>query len=506
MLGSRPYVLAVSFITIHSSFQGSKESSTKPMSENEIKSNRRTLKFSLISSIFLFLSLISWSFSGPITSGYDSTYHLSNIWCAAGEQSGICENISSVSGATEADIPSVLSGEAEAGDYTRVVLASPTKKSPFYSILNVFVTENTTQSVLILRIFNSLISAFIFFALLYFGTNRSRIASVSAWTFTIVPIIIATLWQPNPRSWGYLSVMSSWVLLHIALSKHDFKRTKQICLWFTFTFSLLLAFTSRIDAALFSIFACVVVFAAHLFRKGHLKLKQFVVASSIFMTFFLLVRFLSSSIQWYTQFSFNAVFSGNQSLFVLIHLPENIADGLGLGLRYPDLGPNSIGIIGIGLYAVAITSWLLAANKLQMFVTTSAFGFMLLAMFQIAFNWPEANEASGVYVVALLTVCLGFAATYSEKISYFPSTAIQRVVVILLVSISHALTLYSKFEWSVSESSSNDSYNKLSLNDGWWWNSAIGPNAVYLIGAFAFPAWLYTSWAVVNKEPVELNS
>jgi hypothetical protein len=471
-----------------------------------VDSNARTLKIPLAASVFLFLSLISWSFSGPLTSGYDSTFHLSNIWCAAGEQPGICENFTNVNGATEADIPSLLSSEAQSGDYARVVLASPTRKSPFYSILNVFVTKNTTQSVLILRIFNSFISALIFFALLYFGTNRSRIASISAWTFTIVPIIIATLWQPNPRSWGYLSVMSSWVLLHVALSKNDFKRNKQICLWIAFTFSLLLAFTSRVDASLFSIFACGIVLAAHLFKEGRLKPKQLVIASSIFLAVFLMVRFLSTSIKWYTQFSFNAVFSGNQSLFVLIHLPENIADGLGLGLRYPDLGPNSIGIIGIGLYAVAITSWLLAANRLQMLVTTSAFGFMLLAMFQIAFNWTEANEASGVYVVALLTVCLGFAATYSEKINYFPSTVIQRVVVILLVSISHALTLYSKFEWSVSESSSNDSYTKLSLNDGWWWNSAIGPNTVYLLGAFAFPAWLYASWAVVNKEPVELNS
>jgi len=141
-----------------------------------------------------------------------------------------------------------------------------------------------------------------------------------------------------------------------------------------------------------------------------------------------------------------------------------------------------------------------------MLVTASAFGFMLLAMFQIAFNWTEANEASGVYIVALLTVCLGFAATYSEKSNYFPSTVVQRSVVILLVSVSHALTLYSKFEWSVRATPSNDSYTKLSLNEGWWWNSPFGPNTVYLLGAIAFPAWLFASWAVVKRDPVELNS
>jgi hypothetical protein len=476
------------------------------MNTTPVDSNARTIKISIAASVFLFLSLLSWSFSGPLTSGYDSTYHLANIWCAAGEQPGVCENISNTNGATEADIPALLSSETQSDNHVRVVLSSPEKKSPFYSILNIFVTKNTTQSVLILRFFNSFISALIFFALLYFGSNRTRIASISAWTFTVVPIIIATLWQPNPRSWGYLSVMSSWILLHIALSKNDFKRNKQICLWIAFTFSLLLAFTSRIDASLFSVFVCGVVLAAHLFKKSHLKPKQFGIASSVFLVLFLFVRFLSSNIQWYTQFSFNAVFSSNQSLFVLIHLPENIADGLGLGLRYLDLGPNSIGIIGVALYAVSISGWLREANKIQLLTTAAVFGFMLLAMFQIAFNWTEANEASGVYIVALLTVCLGFAAVYSEKTNYFPSTVVQRVAVILLVSISHALTLYSKFEWSVRASSSNDAYTKLSLNGGWWWNSVIGPNTVYLIGAFSFPAWLIASWAIVNREPTKLNS
>jgi hypothetical protein len=66
--------------------------------------------------------------------------------------------------------------------------------------------------------------------------------------------------------------------------------------------------------------------------------------------------------------------------------------------------------------------------------------------------------------------------------------------------------LYSKFEWSVRASSSNDAYTNLSLNGGWWWNSVIGPNTVYLIGAFSFPAWLIASWAIVNREPTKLNS
>ena len=476
------------------------------MSEIEIKDKGRFLKYSLISSLFLFISLITWSFSGPLTSGYDSTYHLANIWCAAGEQPGICENVTEVNGATEADIPAELTSQVQRRDYERVILATPGTKSPFYSILNTFVTQNTTQSVLLLRVLNSFIAVLVFFSLLYFGTAKSRTASLSAWTFTIIPIIMATLWQTNPRSWGYLSVMSSSILLHLALSEKDFGRYKQFCLWITFVFSVLLAFTSRIDASLFCLFTCGVVFVVHLFRTGFLKPKVFVVASSVFLAIFLIMRLLSTRIQWYTQFSFNAVFSDNQTLFAIIHLPENIADGLGLGLRYHDLGPNSIGIIGVALYAVAIASWLHAANRVQAFATAAVFGFMLLSMFQIAFNWPEANEASGVYVVALLTASLGLAVLFSSRTTGFPSTITQKAMTIVLVSTCHALTLYSKFEWSVRMGPSNNSYSNLSLNGGWWWNSPIGPNVVYLLGAFAFPAWLIISWATVDRSPDKVSS
>ena len=229
------------------------------------------------------------------------------------------------------------------------------------------------------------------------------------------------------------------------------------------------------------------------------------ITAAISLAGFLVLRLISSSIQWYTQFSFNAVFGSSQTLFVLIHLPENIADSLGLGLRYPDLGPNSIGIIGVVLFGVAISSWLREGNAFQIAATTAVFTFMLLAMFQIAFYWPEANEASGVYITALLTVCFGVASAFSKSENFFPNTNQQRILAILLVSVSHALTLYSKFDWSIRASVTNDTYTKLSLNGGWWWDTPIGPNMVFLIGALAFPSWLIFSWATVLEKPTEIT-
>jgi hypothetical protein len=430
---------------------------------------------------------------------------MANIWCANGEKAEICENYSTINGKTMADVPAALASNPQSPDFFRAELTDPSRKSPFYSIMNLFVSKNTSQSVLLIRIFNSLISSLIFFALLFFGTKKSRVAVVSAWTFTITPVIIATLWQPNPRSWGYLSVMSSWAFLYVALNNQSFSKIKKTCLWIALFLSLMLAFLSRVDASLFCVFTCGVVLLVHLLKVGFLKPKTVGITAAISLTGFLVLRLISSSIQWYTQFSFNAVFGSGQTLFVLIHLPENIADSLGLGLRYPDLGPNSIGIIGVVLFGVAISSWLREGNAFQIAATTAVFTFMLLAMFQIAFYWPEANEASGVYIAALLTVCLGVASTFSKSENFFPNSNQQRILVILLVTVSHALTLYSKFDWSLRANVTKDTYTQLSLNDGWWWDSPIGPNVVFLIGALAFPAWLVFSWATVLEEPAEVT-
>ncbi len=466
----------------------------------------KNVVLAVLSSAFFFISLCAWSLSGPVTSGYDSTFHLSNIWCAKGEKPGICEDYSKVDGKTYGNVPAELASSPQTPEYFRAELSDPSRKSPFYSIMNLLVTENTTQSVLLIRLLNAFLSSFVFFALLFFATKKVRIAVLSSWTFTVAPIIIATLWQPNPRSWGYLSVMSSWAFLFIALSNHEFSKVKKTCLWIVLCFSLFLAFTSRVDATLFCVFTCGVVLLVGLLKNGFLKPKTVGVAAVISLTVFLVLRFFSSSIQWYTQFSFSAVFGSRQTLFVLIHLPENIADSLGLGLRYPDLGPNSIGILGVVLFGIAISSWLREGNAFQIAATSAVFGFMLLSMFQIAFYWPEANEASGVYIAALLTVCLGIASIYSKSENFFPNTNNQRFLAILLVSVSHALTLYSKFDWSLRANVTKDTYTQLSLSGGWWWNTPIGPNVVYLIGALAFPAWLFFSWATVIEKSDKITA
>jgi hypothetical protein len=115
-------------------------------------------------------------------------------------------------------------------------------------------------------------------------------------------------------------------------------------------------------------------------------------------------------------------------------------------------------------------------------------------MFQISFNWPENTPATGVYTAALLPAILGFAVLYAQNFDGVVQSKTSLSLIIALLSIAHALTLFSKFEWSVRNSEVNDTYTKLSLDGGWWWNIPVSPNSVYLLGAVSFPIWLFFSW------------
>lgn len=126
---------------------------------------------------------------------------------------------------------------------------------------------------------------------------------------------------------------------------------------------------------------------------------------------------------------------------------------------------------------------------------------MFLAMFQVTLNWTEQVGPSGVYVVQLLCAILGLAIALSDNEQLFLYKKLNHLFFISLLGLSHALALFSRMEWAVRPGNElNDTYFKLSLNGGWWWDTSIGPNVVFVIGALVFPSWLITTWMIVRNE------
>ncbi len=465
----------------------------------------RTHRKSLLAAILLFTTLGCWSFSAPLNNGYDPTFHLASIWCGWGESPGKCENYGARDYGYGGNIPDQLRG-LTTSELSDQQVVDPHTRSLFYPIMRVFAGDNATQRVLLMRLIQSFIASMIFGSLIHFSSRRMKTAVLSAWTFTMIPIIISTLPQTTPRSWAYLSGMSSWAYLMLALDRHK-SRQPSLQLWILYSFSVLLAISSRWDATLFVAFSSALILTIYLIKEKKIAIRTFVWFAAGGTAFLLLTRMIFPRLASYTTFNFGSTFTSGKTIFQIIHIPENIADGLGLGVRLVDLGPNLIGIIGVMLFTYVLSRSLRDSNQLQKFAVIAIALFMYLAMFQVTLNWTEQVGPSGVYVVQLLTVMLGLSIALSDHDQDFLLKLSHRTMFISLLTITHALALFSRMEWAVRPNNElNDTYFNLSLNGGWWWNSPIGPNIVFLIGALAFPAWLIVSWNVAAIEPTEVTS
>ena len=412
----------------------------------------------------------------------------------------MCEHIPQRVGVEDREvlIPVITPSEPSENGLQVKRAALPAQQNLYYRLMRVFASEDTTRSILVMRLFNSVLASVVFFFLLYVTRSRVRLAVVGSWTFTIVPVLISTLPQLNPRSWAFLGVMSSWAFLHSGLSTEDNDGDRRRLSYIFFAFTFLLAVCTRWDATLFVTFTSSVIVLGHLFKKQLLRWKHFFLVSIISITGYFAAITFSSRSAYFLKVEFPPLYSKQQFfLFMFVHIPENIFNAVGLGYRQDDLGPGLIGIIGTSLLVVFVVMTMRNSSKVQ----TSILVLYALLIFFAMFNVLDfgLQPPPGIYIAALLTALLGTITLFSSQNDFLMSTFTQRATIISVLSFSHLLSLYAKFESSVREGVYTGTYEKLSLNGGWWWNTPISPNFVFAIGGLSFVLWLIMSWMTIEQ-------
>jgi hypothetical protein len=450
-----------------------------------------------VSGILLFLCLTAWSFSSPISSGLDSGQHLASVWCANGESAGDCQNIRRENSVLVADIPYINPSAPTNEDGTQTFpITSESEQNLFYKVMHLFVQKDSTQSVLSMRLFNSGIFSIICALLLNIRKTKFRFAALTSLTFTLIPILISTVSQVNPRSWAITSVASSWVFLGVSM-EHSERRSK-IGYAILYGIAVLLAISSRWDAALFVAFTSLIMIIRHFLVNNALSVRRLALKVGIFAILFLIIRFFSQTLSTRTSFQFFNSYPKDQFIFFqLVHIPENIADGLGLGIRYFDIGPNIIGIIGVSLFAISLAFNLRGASQIPKILSLATFVFIFIIMFRMSAVWNTLTPPVGAYTASLLTFLMGISAIDSNQNTDLYSSRTWRIVFISLLSYSHFLTLYSRLEWSTTSeelSPTIGTYSRIDLQGGWWWSTALPPLFVLMSGSLLFILWLVHSW------------
>ena len=153
------------------------------------------------------------------------------------------------------------------------------------------------------------------------------------------------------------------------------------------------------------------------------------------------------------------------------------------------------------------------SNKQQLVIVLIILSFLNVVMFKGSVIVGSLVPLPGTYVLGLITFLLGMSIIASQSNLQFMSHRGNRRTVISLLSITHALFLFTWMESYTKGSQAPGFFSrqtlgafyKLSLGGGWWWNSWIGANFVYLLGVCCLPIFFVFAWRVVDSDLASTN-
>ncbi len=236
----------------------------------------------------------SWAVTSPVGSSPDDDYHLSSIWCAGGERSGVCEVVEDEPQALA--VPESVGVAHECFAFQPAVTAACTERltetlvpaervnnrqglypSSFYRVMNVFVGDDPQRSVLMMRLFNAIVFVALLSLAVIVLTPAIRSAVTVVTAVVLVPLGLFIIPSTNPSSWTVTGVIFLWVF-GLSLAQRTSWRSRRTWLLAVATcLSAFLAIGSRVDASAFVALAVIVVFVLTGWAKARASWLSFVV-------------------------------------------------------------------------------------------------------------------------------------------------------------------------------------------------------------------------------------
>jgi hypothetical protein len=466
---------------------------------------------SLVACVCFFLLLCTWT-SIPHGATGDMDFHLTNIWCAAGEKGSLCADIDLVNNTAEVPFMFQMCNsrnidywpyceiESENPPTQRLRMASPEHLSFYYRIVHEFVNEQIQTSVLRIRLFNSTISTLVFYFLLTLTTRRIKFAAVTGMTFSIIPFGLQHFSGVTTRGWAILGVMTSWAFLTSYLQTQKSETKLRLLQLLAFLFSSLLALTSRIDSVMMVLITSLVVVISHMFSNTQLNKKRTVLICSGIGFLALLAPNLPI-VKQYTNLSIPSGYGTAQyMIFQLVHIPEAVADWWNYQIGQNGSGPGVVGLIGVVLFLVNLAFALQQSDLLQRVVVASFTFIIFVLLMKSSSVAASLVPLTGFYTLGIAVPWIGLAIANSNSKLQFMTTAGNRRTAIALLSFSHAVFFYNLLEFYARRGKNLGYFETISLNDEWWWNIGVGPNVVFISGAILFPVFLTTMWRTIALE------
>lgn len=461
----------------------------------------------LLAPVLLLLTLLAWSFSSPVGSSPDEDYHLVSIWCATGDANACVHE----AGSGEATVPDALvdascyafdantSGSCQSSLDFSGEPDTTTERGNFYGayppvfhgVMSMFVGDDIQVSVLAMRAVVSLVFTALATALFLLIPPVRRPVLVWSWVLTTVPVGLFVLTSVNPSAWAIAGVGFGWIALAAFLESRG---RRKIALGALFAVTTVMAAGSRGDAALYMILAILATLVLQARRTRRFLLDAILPAAAI--VFCLLMFRVSRPSEAVTQ----GVEDGGGSLLdLLLRGVSTMFDvpalwmgifGRGWGLGWVDTSmPALVWLAGLACFLGAgIVAG--ARGDLRKALVLGG-GLLVLLAFPtavlVAAGQSVGENLQPRYLLPLVVLFAGvlFWAPPGREIRLGRA---QRTLVIGALALAQSVALHLQLGRYVS--GFDDLGADLDAGIEWWWDLAISPMAVWVIGSLAYAGLL----------------
>ncbi len=463
-------------------------------------------------------ALLAWAVSSPPGSSPDDDYHMASIWCAGGNVDGRCE-------ATDSDEYNRLPGDLvkAAKCFSFYPDQSATCPLPdrmlvtnrgnwvdhsyppyFYAVMSIFVTDDLSTSIVLMRSFNAVLYVGVLTALFFLLPRQRRPLLVWGALISIVPLGMFLIASVNPSSWAVLSATGLWLAAWGYFSQTGLRKW---LLGGLAALLLLLGAGARADAAVYGVLALIVASVLG-FRRDRrfaidllLPIGLAVVAVLLFFS-----GGQSAIVSGDTAVADRPLSLASLAFVNAKLLPQLWAGVFGLwGLGWLDTTmPGVVWVTTLTLFG-ALSFWGLKTGGMRKWIALAGMAASLVAVPMYILIHDAVIVGSYVqprYIYPLIIIFGGVALVGLTR-GNLGLSGVQSVVVAAGLATANSIALHVNMR----RYTTGLDIQNFNLNSPieWWWNVPVTPMVVWAAGsaAFALVLGVLTWYAWETRRPVE---
>lgn len=477
----------------------------------------RWAAIAIVSSIF---ALASWAVSSPVGSAPDDDFHNASIWCGQGIREDFCEEgsspgsvlvpetviINSFCFAQQPNNSGSCPLSSEMVETNRANFTSNVYPTIYYWTMSLFTTSDIPNSILSMRIFNSVLIVLLFAITIIALPNFLRRTPLFGFVFSSVPLGLFLVSSVNPSGWSYASV-----LIFFAATLGFFSSStprKRILLGILCIVSFLMGAGSREDTPAYLLLAGFLAWILTFSSKNLSRLiPLFGAALAVLASAFAFLTFNSQSFIGYIIRGFDwygEVATLGSTVQNLLRLPELWVGAFGTwGLGWLDTPlPSSVWTVTFGVFVCIVFGSIRYFNRSQKI----AFSLVALALIAVPMYTLSVNGLSvgqiiqPRYLLPLIGLLLAVAVVRNSLSGGLDLSKSQILIISLGLFGANAISLHTNLRRYLTGLDENQV--SLNFEIEWWWVQRpapdavlwLSPNYVWLAGSLAFGLFLFSLW------------